>query len=566
MSNAASWRYLNFFLSNHEARPVGAKKRRPPKITWSSASTRLKFITLVHRQRKALERFGIEVPNEPPYDGLKIDQLVQRDLDLHRSGKLEPISDDVALVLMRSAQEWLGVRADDIARLEKESGDLISHSEAGKSRTLLNDAYVRSQQALANFAFSTLEGESGPWMTLPNSYERTLKDGRTGIIVGRQVLRRLLIDVQAAAIVCIQATAGLRATELASLEDDGSPGLLPSCISTRRSADGLLDLFYCHGVELKVTKRRDEWLIGSRLAGTGYLPPPVRAFSVLHTLFAKWRGLGGHGKLLLSFSASKGLPRKKASVGLATGGYLTDLQKSFLLERCDLTGLKAEDIKRFVDNNELRGQLWRTTFATFLFRIDSRLLEAISRHFKHLRVAMTETKYIGNDVQLLEMLDASRVQESARFFYEAIEGRAPVVGRMAKALKDFPLKSGAALPAYEMAVVEHDLRLLAFDYGMCGVALKPEESTCNKLGDSLGWFKKSPNEAFRSTSICAGCPCFAASPQHLPFWLERVKSHEHAYQSEKRLGRNASPVLEKRLVTARAMVQALTKAKLINNV
>lgn len=559
LDNTASWRYLNFFLSTHGRRrhAVGT----PPKVTWASASARLKFFVLIHRQRKALERFGVLMPAEPPYGGLNVDQLVRGDLDLHRPLKLDPIPDDVGLVLMNTAQAWLGVRADDVARLERASGSLVRDEQNPKTKSLEHKVYAQSRQALESFTFSTSDGEDASWMVLEEQYERTLRDGRKGLIMGRQILRRLLIDVQAAAVVCIQAMSGVRASELASLEDDGSSGLLPSCVTQRRSPDGLLDLFYCHGVEHKVTKERDEWLIGSRLAGTEYLPPPVRAFSVLHTLFAKWRALGGHGKLLLTFSAAKGLPKVSASVGRVSSQYLTNLQKDFLLERCDLTGLGHEGIERFVDNHELRGQLWRTTFATFLYRIDARLLEPISRHFKHLRVAMTEARYIGNDVQLLETLDASRVQESARFFYEAIEDHVPVVGRLAKELSTFPLGKGSTLPAYEMAVVDHDLRLLAFEYGVCGVALKPEESLCNEQAGTNRWFKRSPNEAFRGVSTCLGCRCFAASTQHLPFWIRRLRMLEAAYRSDRKLGSNASYVIKKRLSVARAMVQALSKAK-----
>jgi hypothetical protein len=560
LDSAASWRYLNFYLSTHEqkkARAVG----RTAKITWASASARLKFVVLVHRQRKALEKFGVMVPAESPYDGLKVDRLVQGDLDLQRPAKLDPIPDEVALLLMNTAQAWLGVRADDIARLERTAGSLVKDEQDPKTRSEENKLYAQSNHALKEFTFSTLDGEDEPWMVLEGQYQRTLRDGRTGLITGRQILRRLLTDVQAAAVVCIQSMSGVRASELASLEDDGSSGSLPSCVTMRRSPDGLLDLFYCRGVEHKVTKERVEWLIGSRLAGTEYLPPPVRAFSVVHTLLAKWRALGGHGKLFLTFSSAKGLPKAPTSVGRVTSTYLTNLQKDFFLERCDLAGLGRQAVERFVDNHELRGQKWRTTFATFLYRIDARLLEPVSRHFKHLRVAMTEARYIGNDVQLLETLDASRVQESARFFYEAIEDHVPVVGRLAKELSTFPLEKGSTLPAYELAVVDHDLRLLAFEYGVCGVALKPEESLCNEQAGTNRWFKRSPNEAFRGVSTCLGCRCFAASTQHLPFWIRRLRLLAAAYRNDRKLGSHASYVIKKRLSMARAMVWALSKAK-----
>lgn len=391
LDSLASWRFVEFFLRDHEKGPRTLRGRQP-KVTWSSASACLKFVALVHRQRRALERFGVRVPAEPPFDGRNVDQVVQQDLDLHRGTAPEPIPDEIAIRVMNGAQDWLGVRASDIGHLATAVGDLERLRRSGVRVGEL-EIYRRSKELLASFEFSTLDGDATPWMNLRDGYERAQLDGRTSFIQGRQILRRLLLGVQGAAVICIQATTGIRASELTSFEDDGSPGPLPSCIEVRRSVDGLLDLFYAHGVEIKVTNERGAWLIASRLAGTDYLPPSVLAFSVLHTLFAKWREVGGHGKLLLSFSASRGLPKTSLSIGVATSQYITYLQKIFFAECCDQTGLSSEVVERFVDHHALRGQLWRKTFATYLFRIDARLLEPISRHFKHLRVAMTEAKY-----------------------------------------------------------------------------------------------------------------------------------------------------------------------------
>ena len=377
LDSPAGWRFLDHFLRTHEE-PRGGQKRRPAKITWASASARLKFVMLVHRQRKALQRFGVCVPGERPFDGFKVDQLVQHHLDLHRGDAPDPIPDDVALRIMSATQDWLGARADDIGRLVAIAGDL-NFNMRSHTRTGEFTAYQLSREALETFRFSTPESGAIPWMDLRDGHRRVQLDGRISFIKGRQMLRWLLLSVQGAAVACIQATTGIRANEFAGFEDDGSPGPLPSCIEKRRSEDGLLDLFYVRGTELKVTKEKGVWLVGSRLAGTKYLPPPVRAFSLLHTLFATWRDLGGHAKLLVRFSSSRGLPMSSSSIGVATSEFITTIQKKFVLDCCDMKGLPPEHIERFVDDHKLRGQLWRRTFANFLFRIDARLIEPLSR-------------------------------------------------------------------------------------------------------------------------------------------------------------------------------------------
>lgn len=551
VDNAASWRFLAHFLDTHEDVDIG-RKHRPRAITYASALSRLRLPMLLFRQRRAMARFGVAHPNEPPYDGRRLEDLVIKDLDLPRQQKLEPISDEVVLSLLNAAHRWLGTLSDDVIALQDACFRDVDPSDG-------LDFYRRAREAMEAFQFSSAE-DSISLPALTSSYERTLADGRTGIIVGRQVLRRLILTVQAAAIACIQGCTGMRASEITALEDDNGEHVLPSCISSRVSADGLLELFYCRSVELKVNKERTEWLVASRLVGSEYLPPPLRAFGVLHRLFARWRALGNSRRLIVTFSAARGLPRFTDSIGSASTQHLTDIQKDFLREQCDTSKFSSLDVERFCQNDALRGQLWRTTYATFLYRVDARLLEPISRHFKHLRIAMTETKYVGNDVSLLESLESARVQHTARFFRDAIENKEPLVGKFGRVLRDFPIVTkGSDLAHYELAVVENGLHIVDLEYGSCAVALAPEKSRCNVIGHSAAWHKSSPNEAVRNTEVCVGCPLFAASRGHLPYWRERLSRLEKMRAEELRVPSIASHVVSRRLAVAQSMVHALSK-------
>lgn len=554
--NEASWRFLDWFVSEHEKTRLG-KLTRSPKLTRGSANRRLSFVALVYRQRMALQRFGVRVPAEPPFDGRRVDEVVRHDLDLHEHGRLVPIPDDVALLLMRESQRLLEAPADDVMSLVRQCRLDDQMLLMGQTSVGNLEAYHHDLRVIREFAFAKLEGENNPWTNIGDPYARTLLCGRQVTIDERQALRRLIITIQAAAVICIQACTGMRASELAALEDDGSGDDLPSCVISRLSQDKLLELFYCRGVELKVNKVRTEWLIGARLAGTEDMPPPVRAFSILHKLFHPWRNLAKLDRLLIVFSAAKGLPRQPSSISAATSGYLTNLQKDFLREQCDTSGLSARSQKRFLQSNGLRGHLWRSTFAIYLYRIDPRLIAPISRHFKHLRVAMTETKYIGNDVELIAAADESRVTESARFFHEAIHDHQPVVGSLAKYFDELVMEEQATLDDCKLAVTDQDLRLLDFDYGVCGVSIKPEQSLCNRIGGTASWAKTSPNEAFRGVSMCVGCPCFAASRRHLPYWEKRLRSLEQAVEKDQKSQDKGSYVLEQRMHSARTIVERL---------
>ena len=525
-------------------------------VTWASASNHLRLPLYIYRQRRALGDLGVLTSDEAPYDGRAIDDVVKTDLDLQRGGKLEPIPDEVVVPVLSSAHRLIGAPADDVIALQE---ICLKAFETGGRNHL--EKYRASMKALKAFQFTTLDGEATPWQT-SDIYRRALRDGREGTIFGRQHLRRLIITIQSACIVTLQACSGIRAQELCGLEDTLEGGDWPSCLEVRTSADGMFELFYCKGAELKSSKGRVEWVIGARSVGSDFVPPPVRAMKVLHRLYLRWRRLGRSSRLLVTFSSAKGLPREASSVGTMTATASTLLQKDFLHERCDLSTVSTESRERFLSGDGMRGHLWRTTFAIFLFRINPGLIEAISRHFRHMSIAMTERHYVGNDVALLETMDSVRVTESAKFFLEAVQGKDTVVGSLAKLVAEHQsdLVDPTALPTLEImrhAVIENDLRLISYEHGVCGIRISPSRSLCNTKGGTSHWANTAPNHAFKSISTCLGCSCFSASRANLPFWQRRLASIESDYGAEPGSGEHR--ILKLRRNQAEAIVRALMK-------
>jgi len=90
---------------------------------------------------------------------------------------------------------------------------------------------------------------------------------------------------------------------------------LPSCIVLRTSRTGLNTVFYLKGLVSKIHSREMEWVIGARPADSAYMPPPVRALVVLEQLYQPWRELGERDDLIVSFTAARGLPKSKGSIG-----------------------------------------------------------------------------------------------------------------------------------------------------------------------------------------------------------------------------------------------------------
>ncbi|KRE86048.1 hypothetical protein ASG75_10995 [Rhodanobacter sp. Soil772] len=563
IDSTASWDFVRFFVESHEEMK-SKSQTRPRVVSNATASARLALLSYMYRQRRSLRELGVEPPPEPPYDGRSIDDVVQNELDLHRRGKLDPIPDDVAIPLLSSAIRLIGQPAEDVLALQELCMHAFEHAPGtmeGKWCRL--EKYHAVLAELDSFEFAHVEGETKAWHGPIRPTERRLRDGRVGTLRGTQLLRRLVITIQSAAIVCIQACTGMRAHEICGLDAGSSTASdLPACITPEVSSDGLMEIFYCHSVEAKQSKIRTRWVIGARSVGSNYLPPSVRAFKVLWLLYGRWRKLGCTSKLLITFSAAKGLPRKARSIGRMTVVALTNLQKDFLREHCDLSSASEASRAEFLERHRLRGHRWRTTFALFLFRIDSGLLPAISRHFHHLSTAMTERGYIGNDVSLIETLDSVRTMETARFLLEAIEGYRPTVGSVAKLIAQFRAKlqedlQEPTLTAAVAFIVENDLRIFFLPYGHCFLPLQPEASRCHELGDTTHWSQRGPNVGFRSPSVCVGCPLFVADGGHLAFWEQRAASHAAALVDRSKRD-PALRVVQARLNQAKAMVGVLS--------
>ncbi len=564
IDSAMSWEYAQYFLDHHEQVDPKKQKTRPRTVSNASASVRLTVLVYMYRQRQALRLLGIEPAQEAPYDGRSVDDVVRNELDLHRKGKLDPIPDDIAIPVLGSAIRFLGAPADDVMALQDLCMRAFEEAPGESEGTWCRREKYRAAIAeLTKFQFARIDEEVEPWRGPVEPALRTLRDGRKGMLEGNQLLRRLIITIQSAAIVCIQGSTGMRAHEMCGLDagsDESHP--LPGCIELEISSDGLMEIFYCRSVEAKQSKVRTRWVIGARSVGSNYLPPPVRAFQVLWQLYMRWRRLGGTTQLLVTFRAAKGLPRKSTSVGRMTVVALTELQKDFLREHCDLSGASEASRVEFLEQHRLRGHRWRTTFALFLFRVNSGLLSAISRHFQHLSMVMTERGYIGNDVDLIDTLDSTRVMESARFMLEFAEGRSAAAGSVAKHVERFreelrEQKVEATQAAAEAFVIENDLRVFFLPYGHCFLHLKPEASRCHELGGSSHWSRRGPNVAFRSPSVCLGCQLFIANGRHLPVWEERESTYAKALKGSQR--DPALRVIKARHAQATNMVAILGK-------
>lgn len=226
------------------------------------------------------------------------------------------------------------------------------------------------------------------------------------------------------------------------------------------------------------------------------------------------------------------------SVSKITSGALLRGTKRFIFSEVDLSHLPDnnvhdEDLGMYRDSRGLciRTHQGRKTFAAYILEARTSLLRAVSEHFKHMNVAMTEGGYFPAVSRLRGDAEAMRFAQSVAFFTEAIQGK-KVYGRMGEVIERYfggkEWRDSKSLGELERKVAElvqvHDLRIFFSSHGNCLIRAKPLDSRCRAATDTVSWQATTPDYSARSPGLCAGCGCFAMDSAHRPFWENRVHS------------------------------------------
>ena len=433
---------------------------------------------------------------------------------------------------------------------------------------------------MKGFQFSVLPGEMEPWHTPHDQAEvdefwAVYKKGYTrSTVSGSQLLRSLICSIRDACSIVIQSETGLRVSELCGLD----PGIdqesgLPTCVRVRRSYSGLNELFYVDGRLFKTvpTSERVEWLVGSRPVGSKELPPPVRALGVLTRLLDPWRKLARDPKiartLFVQPAGIYGMPGK-SGIGITFEDMILVGQRQFVYRYVDLSKLpdrnrRGEDLAAYRENRGLclRTHQWRKTFARYICGTDSRMLPAVSRHFKHLTLAMTE------EAALQDAYESNINQSTARILYENARGKPAQAGRMAKVIDEHRAEIQALIAnkderdgrrAIQKWVEQNRLQIFFAPHGKCFVRMDPVGARCHEVGQTVHWLNEEPDYAIRHPSLCAGCSCFLVDKENEEFWLQRYLDNYRAFLQGASLGKASDyRIARERADQAAAILQAL---------
>lgn len=497
--------------------------------TEGAFSIYLKIWHFLWQQRHALVEQGIGTIADDPLSGQSVRKTVQK-LATKATKRIPALPDAVAIPIMNAAQRLLG-GADD----------LISMVDIWHMKNLT--AYKASTR-LHGRKFSILEGEDQPWHPPLRHDPNTL---------ATTALRPLIDAMQAAGINVLQSETGMRIGEVNSVEAgfDAATGL-PACIEMRPSKSGMMDLFYIRATLSKMRRvpTTEKWLLAARPRGSNIVPPAVRAVEIMLQLFEPFRQMSDDEKvkrsLFIRFKSPHGMPFDGDSIATISIKSLGEKQKQFFEQYVDWDAVPLRSATR--PYKESKGRCivthqWRKTYAQFVFQTNPRLLPAISRQFKHLSIAMTESAYVGTDISLVRDVAEHNRKMTTDFLLLQIRGAAPKQeGRLAKLIEEYRTKLAEIIAGKNELEAEsamgawvdaHRARLFFHGYGKCMPAIAPTEAECHKRSNTVWWGNTAPNFATREPSVCTGCFLFLADEDTIDYWTERYIENQRAWLGAK---------------------------------
>lgn len=543
---------------------------KPEEIVVSTPTNYLNLFATIFREFGILRTFDRPCLPEHPFDtgesSLVANELGQKEMDEWR-----PIPDEVLIPMLNASGDWLGQRAEDVIEALRIFEDAKRYHVSRKVGH--GYAVMLAKQELATFRFSEIVG--APWHEPLDNYREKNSDLDQDQSV-RQ-LGRLVRYVQAAGMIAIQQSSGMRSGELIGLPSDTREDGEPACIEEKLVSGGVKTLVLIHSVTTKINEgipEAHQWIVGVKPNLPFGKAPDVlaqRAVDVLIRLGNLLKTPNTNpevSKSLLVNWGSGGVPADGSSLVRLTNGTHNEAIRQFLAHTCkkELAALPDDSPKLVQDGwlgqwrdsggGILHSHQLRKAFANFAYSMEPGLKEEIRVQYGHMSIAMT-SRYTNNDHQI-KQLNEMEAQLAAEHIVAALSetalagkgveeieqredwqelrerfDRADPEGRH-QVVSEWLLET-RRLVDEEYRIVEGEKRDLRkarrsavsdAAHGLCAaVSIRADDMECRKDGgathrllDGMGADKR-----YRTPSRCLGCINYLVLPKHRPFWEDRYR-------------------------------------------
>ncbi|MBE7184988.1 MAG: hypothetical protein INR68_11335 [Methylobacterium mesophilicum] len=500
----------------------------------------------IHEQSALFHELPELIMGLHPFGGASANEVALSHGPTKRDGFIPPVPDELYLAAMDKALDWIDGPARDVISTQ----ELVLHERTKIDRFANNSYNYYVNRVLARFVFDDGGKLERPWrMSLPEA-------------TASLEMRLLVNDTRDAAVVVVQGLLGLRISEICGIPAGqmSNGALWPTCITMTPSISGLSELFHLNA---RVYKQQDEydevaWLAGSRPAGSNYIPPAVRAITVLWMLMRPWRDLAGSDDLMVSLGKSNGLPWTIENNGRVLSQNLARAQREWVEDNVD--------IPRSCQGWRLSTHQWRKSFAMYMVRSDPHLKPAVRDHFKHMSTAMTERGYLGRDPEMLGMLDDEATYAAAKFTFDAVYGKAGA-GRMMDTVE----QNAATIKALigEDGTEEERIQRLASTFRDDGVRVwdcewgkcffQAHKARCHHLANgTFDLQAKRPDFGHRQPGVCCDCANLLVFNEDAEFWQARHTASLATWEANKLAGEHAAAaVVAVRMRTSATILRRL---------
>jgi hypothetical protein len=512
-----------------KCRGVSEQGEGQKSITVLHARALLSFPAALFYYNDALQRAGL--PNIPvrPYEGRNVMELANEICD-KQNGSFQAVPDGLFVPVVNKVIQWLDCQVDEIQAAVDVYRQRFAVDASGVTQA------KHRKKALARLSFSLDADTNVPWfsgfesrVTRKRLYAHSPE--RRGLEVELNtghVIKDLVNAARDCCTIALQATVGMRISEVCGLQVTGKKkrGDWPSCVEVKRSLSGMDELFFITGTVFKDKERPrpGRWLAGSRPLGTTEVPIAIKAIMKLERLYAPWRQMSGKTDLILAFSNRVGLAVRPESVAAPISSTIREGQKEWVKH---YGNTPAE-----YDTWELTTHQWRKAFARFCVRVDSTLLPAVSRHFHHTSIQITEQHYAGEDSEIRYLIREAALELAADFLYQATHSEGHAAGGLMDEIPDVAEQLSHHVDmddedesrGFIYATMNTD-DTWGWDMTWGGCLFRPEHAQCHLRTAFKKIIPIAPAlDGLSPFSSCSKCKNHIVLPRHLPFWNARRTS------------------------------------------
>lgn len=448
-----------------------------------------------------------------PYWDNGVDDLLQA---APKVQKWLPVKEDVAVALISAALRWID---ESISLLLAVLGEIKAYESTLIGKT------DRQRKRYLNAVYRKIAEDP--------SFVRLAKladvNDHPNIAI-RDCLRRF----QGAVMIVILFFTGMRGSELLSLKR--------GCVQDVLHSNGKV-YQYLAGIAAKKSGMSRTWIAPSPVIDAIYKFQEltrVRLHSPTEYLFYRYSGNGC-------------IPKLGRSVRRLAG-----------------TTSASSDVLHFILNSshKIRGELndkfhlhqARKTFARFVAIRDKRALDALASHYGHVSSAITDSRYVGSDIPLHELIDEESRADLSRGLSDLISS---------------PSLAGPGSSRLHFAVEASDIRFKGIrairgvvdDLIKKGVALSPcEWGYCiySKDTSACGGTEFGPSHERRTPSVCSSCKNFVVTEKYRSWWEARYR-RETDFLSQVGISDQAKIVCQSRLQETEEILRALNSKPFVRS-